>query len=410
MRLIKQFLLLVILLFCFSGLKAEPKSYYFNAGKPKVTFPFKVFNNILVVEVKMNTNDTLRFIFDSGCKSTIIIHPKWLNKFEVPYMQKVYFVGLGYKDSIETMKIDNGTFELNKLKAEHIPIYILAKDSMILDYYLGTNVDGIFGAEIFENFYVHINYRKNLIELYNKRPSKKIKSSYIKIPVDIRKSKGYLSCMVMNNKNELFLSEFLLDTGSNIPIIIKNKEPEDLNIDYYIEAEIGEGLSGTMYSLVSRIKKIFIDTLKFDNVVTAFNETPITFKEMNENTLDGNIGNEILSRLDIYYAFPDSCIYVKPTSKVNDPFYYNISNIILLEEKTRNGGYIVKSIASNSPPLLAGLQVGDEILRIDGMHCDKMKFENALLLLNKRIGRKISIHFRRNNEMQKITYKLISII
>ncbi len=403
---------IVIVLFSFLCLsaKAEPRSYTFNTQKSKITIPFKVFNSIIIVDVKVNKSKILKFIFDSGCKSTIIIHPKWLDSFDIPYKQKVYFSGLGFKDSVETMKIDNGILEIDQLKGEHIPIYILSKDSLNLDHYLGTDVDGLFGADIFEKYYVHVNYKTRLIEIYNQRPAKKLSASFEKMPVQMRKSKGYLSCMVMNNKNELFMSELLLDTGSNIPVIIKNREPGDLHLDKYIDAEIGEGLSGPMYSRVSRIKRIYIDTLKLDSVIVAFNETPISFKEMDENTLDGNIGNDILNRLDIYFAYPENAIYFRPTSKIREPFDFNISNIILLENKSKHGGFIVKSIASDSPPLLAGLQKGDEIIKIDRNNADEMNLEDALSLLNKRIGKKITIQYQRNNIKTKVTYKLISII
>jgi len=391
-------------------MKAAPKVYSYNSTKSKITVPFRLFNNIIIVDLKVNDTRTLKFIFDSGCKSTIIIHPMWLDSFTIPYHQKVYFSGLGFNDSIETVKIDDGKLQLGQITGEHIPIFILSKDSLSLDHYLGTDVDGIFGAEIFEKYYIRVNYKSRLIEIYDKKPVKKIKASYNKLPVVMRKSKGYVSCMVQNHKNDFYLSELLLDTGSNIPVIIKNKEPADLNIDYYIDAEIGEGLSGPMYSRVSRLKRLFLDTLKLDSIVVAFNETPITFKELDENTLDGNIGNDILNRLDLFFAFPENAIYFKPTSRIKEPFDFNVSNIILLENKSKNGGFIVKSVAGDSPPLLAGLQKGDEILKIDRYDCADLRIEDALSLLNKRIGKKIILHYKRNNVVTKITYKLVSII
>jgi predicted aspartyl protease len=389
--------------------KAQNKNYSIANSRKKASFPFKVFNNILLVDVKVNGTKTLKFIFDSGCKSTIIIHPKWLDSFDIPYKQKVYFSGLGYKDSVETMKINNGSIELGNLKGDHIPVFILSKDSLVIDRYLGTDVDGIFGAEIFEKYFVHIDYKKRMIELFENKP-KKLNAGFKKIAVEVRNSKGYLSCMILNSKNELFMSELLLDTGANIPVIIKNKTPEEVNIDKYIEAEIGEGLSGPMFAQVSRIKKIFFDTIQFHNVITAFNETPITFKDLDENTLDGNVGNDVLNRMNMYFAYPEKAIYYKPTAAIYKPFEFTISNIILLENKTRNGGYVIKSIATKSAPVLAGLQVGDEILKIDNQKCEDLSLEDALYLLNKRIGKKINLQFKRNEIKQKVSYKIISII
>ena len=71
---------------------------------------------------------------------------------------------------------------------------------------------------------------------------------------------------------------------------------------------------------------------------------------------------------------------------------------------------MVKSVAGDSPPLLAGLQKGDEILKIDRYDCADLPIEDALSLLNKRIGKKIILHFKRNNVVTKIMYKLVIII
>ncbi|MGO7624485.1 hypothetical protein ACC687_42015, partial [Rhizobium ruizarguesonis] len=78
----------------------QTKVYSLNSNKGKISFPFKVFNNILLVDVEVNHSKTLKFIFDSGCKSTIIIHPKWVDSFDIVKTNKVYFSGLGYKDSV----------------------------------------------------------------------------------------------------------------------------------------------------------------------------------------------------------------------------------------------------------------------------------------------------------------------
>lgn len=410
MRLLQSLLLVLFLMMNVTFVRANTKTYTFNSSKSKISIPFKLFNNIIIVDVKINETKTLKFIFDSGCKSTIVIHPKWIDSFEIPLHQKVFFSGLGIRDSIETRKMENGRIDIDLIRGENIPIFFLTKDTLNLDHYLGTDVDGIFGAELFERYYIFINYKKRMIDFYHKKPVKKINSTFAKLPVQIRKSKGYINCAIMNSNNEIFMSELLLDTGSNIPIIIKNKVPSDLNLNQYIQAEIGEGLSGAMYSSVGRIKRLFIDTLRFDSVIIAFNETPITFKEPDEYTLDGNIGNDILNRMDIYFAYPEKYVYFKPNRNIHDKFEFNISNIILLENKTKNGGFIIKSIAENSPPLMAGLQQGDEIIKIDTYKCEDIQLEDALRLLNKRIGKKINIQYKRNGISNKISYKLSSII
>lgn len=378
--------------------------------KHKTSIPFELYNNIIVVKMEINKSKTLRFIFDSGCRSNIILHPKWIDSLQIFSEEKVYFSGLGLKDTIETIKAENCRLQLSALEDDQAYIYFLNKDTLDLENYLGTSIDGIFGAEIFNKYYVHVNLKKRVIELAESPPSTKIKANFKKVPLKIKMSKGYYTCIIMSPNGELYESELLLDTGANLPILIKNVSPEELGILSYKEIEIGEGLAGSLVSKVSRTKTLFFDTLRFEQPVTCFSETPLYLKESNDAVLNGNIGNDILNRLDIYYAYPDQCLYYKTQKNTHEPFYFNISNIILLQYKTGNGGYIVKNIVENSVPAEMGLAIGDEILEINGIRTDKMQMSEALYLLNRKIGKKICILFRHQNDTKKICYKLQSII
>lgn len=42
----------------------------------------------------------------------------------------------------------------------------------------------------FEKYYVHINYKKRNVEISTKKPTKKLKSGFTKIPVEIKKAKA----------------------------------------------------------------------------------------------------------------------------------------------------------------------------------------------------------------------------
>ncbi len=378
--------------------------------KHKTSIPFELYNNIMVVKMEINKSKTLRFIFDSGCRSNIVLHPKWIDSLLITSNEKVFFSGLGLKDTIETLKAEKCTIQLSGLEDDQASVYFLNKDTLDLENYLGTSIDGIFGAEIFNKYIVHVNYKKRIIELYEMLPSSKLKASYKHVPLKIKMSKGYYTCIIMSPGGELYESELLLDTGANLPLLIKNVTPEELGIKDYKEIEIGEGLAGPLISKVSRTKTLFFDTLRFEQPVTCFSETPLYLKESNDAVLNGNIGNDILSRLDIYYAYPTQCLYYKTQKNTHEPFYFNISNIILLQYKTGNGGYIVKNIIDKSAPAEMGLAVGDEIMEINGIKTDKMQMSDALYLLNRKIGKKITIIFRHQNETKKISYKLQSII
>jgi C-terminal processing protease CtpA/Prc len=126
--------------------------------------------------------------------------------------------------------------------------------------------------------------------------------------------------------------------------------------------------------------------------------------------VSGNIGNELLNRFDTYFAFPDSCIYIRPRSNISKPFEFHLINIILKEEKTENGNFIIKSIATETAPYDAGLRAGDQIVTINKYHCDVLDLEDAIALLNKRIGKKMKIKYIRDNKTYICTYIIQPII
>ncbi|HNF49367.1 MAG TPA: PDZ domain-containing protein [Chitinophagales bacterium] len=407
MRFCLSYLISVVFVCTTMQLQAET---IIRTKKHKTSIPFELYNNIMVVKMDINRSKTLHFIFDSGCRSNIVLHPKWLDSFQIVSDEKVFFSGLGLKDTIETIKATNCQIQLAALTDDKADIYFLNKDTLLLENYLGTPIDGIFGAELFKKYYIHINYKKRLIELFENKPSGKIKSDFKKIPLKIKMSKGYYTCIIMNANGELYESELLLDTGANLPLLIKNTSPEQMGVLQYKEIEIGEGLAGPLLSKVGRTKTLFFDTLRFEQPVTCFSETPLSLHENNDAVLNGNIGNDILSRLDIYFAYPEQSLYYRTTKHTYEPFYFNISNIILLQNKSGNGGFIVKNIIPNSPPSEMGLDKGDEILEINGVKTEKMEMSDALYLLNRKIGKKITVVFRHLNQTKKITYKLESVI
>ncbi len=386
-----------------------------NAGEYSITnnkntcyIPFKTFNDLIIVELTINNQRPLKFIFDSGCKNAIIIKPSLVDSFATKQNTRLYFSGMGSNDSVEVVKYNNCTIKLGTITGKNLSVYNLSEDYLNFESYLGVDVDGIFGAELFEKFYVHINYKTHFLELSKQKPKKL--STFQQLNVSVRGSKGYLKSFITSHEGHTFLIDLLLDTGANLPLIIKNEDPELLEVNHYIEAEVGEGLSGSIYAKVGRVQHLFISAFRFDSIVCAFHENAAYAKELDPNMINGNIGNELLNRFDIYFAYPDSCIYIRPLSTISKPFEFHLINIILNEDKTKEGYFVIKSVATNTAPYDAGLRDEDKIVAIDRYDSDDLKLEDAINLLNKRIGKKIKIKYIRDNKPYICTYIVQPII
>lgn len=377
-------------------------------GRNSCQVPFKTYNDLIVVELKINGQRPLQFIFDSGCKNTIIIKPTLIDSFSTSQFNRLYFSGLGSNDSVEVHKFSGCSLELGEIRGSNLPVFNLREDFLNFENYLGIDVDGIFGAELFEQFYIHINYKSHLIE-FSRNPPKKI-SAHQRVPVEIRGSKGYVQSLIKTRSGSVRLIDLLLDTGANIPLIIKNQDPAMLDVERYTEAEVGEGLSGAIYAKVGRVQQLFFGTYHFDTIICAFHENAAYVKDERAGFISGNIGNELLNRFDTHFAFPDSCIYIRPLSNLSKPFDFHLINVILYEQRTDEGLFVIKSVASDSAPLLAGLQPGDVITAINRYNSRDLTLEDALSLLNKRIGKQITIKYIRDNKTYICEYIVKPII
>ena len=121
--------------------------------------PFQLHSNLIIVPVRVNDSDTLRFILDTGVSNTIITDPSAFRKKPLTLTRKVKLAGAGEGGSLTaSIAIDN-TLSMGGLRAAHHNLVLLDEDILKLSEYVGTPVHGIFGYEIFANFVVNIDFQ-----------------------------------------------------------------------------------------------------------------------------------------------------------------------------------------------------------------------------------------------------------
>ena len=52
--------------------KAMPLGFVIPDGYDKVTIPFEVYNNLIVIDVLLNRSLPLKFVLDTGVRSTVL--------------------------------------------------------------------------------------------------------------------------------------------------------------------------------------------------------------------------------------------------------------------------------------------------------------------------------------------------
>jgi hypothetical protein len=379
---------------------------FYNENRKSVSFDFKLVNNLIIIPLRINASDTLFFILDSGVKPTLLTNFRGTMRFSVAGIKTIEGLGKGKPIVvIETYKNDISVADKVLLTLQNV--YVLKNDRFKLSKKMGTQINGIIGSVIFENFVVRIDYIRRRITLYNPEKFKaKRFRHWIKFPLKIYNSKPYVELPFRYRNDSIFKALFLIDLGASDALWLLPDSTKFIHFDttralYYV----GQGLNGDIYGYYVRGKELFFDYKR--NILKNFLITIPDTSCMKFGAgydikgRNGTIGAEILRRFDIILDYSDKMVFFRRNYNFRDNFYLDLSG---LELETPYPGlpiYEIFYIQKGSPADKAGLREGDELVRINHVNAAKYTLNELILLFRSRVGRKIKLEVSRNGQIFK---------
>src|SRR6478609_303578 len=164
-------------------------------GRKRVDIPIQIQNNLVVVPVVLNGVLPLKFIVDTGVRTAILTQKAFSDILDLPYSRKYSVSGPGGIKIIDAYVTNNVSLSLPGVTGTGHALLVLEEDYLELRNYLGTDVHGILGYELFSRFIVKIDYAKKVMTLTlpeKFRPGKK----YQEIPIHIEDTKPYVNAEV----------------------------------------------------------------------------------------------------------------------------------------------------------------------------------------------------------------------
>src|SRR6187551_2940348 len=185
--------ILVSVLFCFIVASAytQPLGFSLPDGKKKVQIPIEIYSNLIVVPVLLNHSLPLKFILDTGVRTTILTQKAFTDILNLQYSRKYTITGAGGVNFIDAYITNNVSLALPGVESEGHAMLVLEKDYLELRNYLGTDVHGILGYELFSRFIVDVDYSKKTMTLTvpeKFHPGKK----YEEIPMLVEDTKPFI--------------------------------------------------------------------------------------------------------------------------------------------------------------------------------------------------------------------------
>jgi len=407
---------------------------------------FKLINNLIIIPVEVN-DTKLTFILDSGVSSTVIFNLRPSDSLEVKNIEKIYIRGLGDGEPIEALRSRGNRFKMGKLFATNNDLYIVYKEKLDFSSKLGITVHGLIGYDLLKDFVVTIDYSHKKItftkpEKYRYRKCNKCET----FNLEFYKNKPYINgeVTVIEPYNKKIPVKLLIDSGGtdsvwlfeDNDIIIPQKSFRDF---------IGEGLSGSIFGMRSKLKSFKLKSFVFKEPNVAYLDSTSSLHARKFKGRNGSIGGNILKRFKVTFDYPNSKITLKKNGNFNDNFGYNLSGIELMHagqelvkeksqaaftvskgNETFGGGnsvvfdynykyafkplYSIFQVRKDSPAEIEGVEVGDTLIKINGIYVYNYSLQQLIEKFHGKKNRAVRLVVNREGKELKFEFKLKDIL
>ncbi|HOO10527.1 MAG TPA: PDZ domain-containing protein, partial [Cyclobacteriaceae bacterium] len=286
---------------------------------------------------------------------------------------------------------------------------VLEKDYLELRNYLGTEVHGILGYELFSRFIVRMDYHKKRIVLLTPERFRK-KRRYQTMEVKVQDTKPFIMAKTKLNDSTSLDVKLLIDTGASHGLVLEPESDPAIRVPQKsLESIIGRGLGGEIKGRIGRINGLELGRYKINEVIANFPD-PDSYKSLlfQDDSLrrNGALGGEILSRFSIIFNYPHEEIYVKKNADFRKKFNYDMAGIIVKAKGARLRAYEITHLRNGSPGKLAGLKEGDLIISVNGTSTQSLNLNQINGFFNSKEGKRVVMEVNRDGQRVKAEFRL----
>lgn len=439
---------LTLLVFCLMTAAGFAQGgFQLSDNLDELQIPFKKIFNLIVLPVEVN-GTPLNFILDTGASKSIIFNLEGVDSLQVEAGKILKISGYGTNEPFDAYFSENNKIVINGYTDSEASLLIMAGQKVELDNILGVQINGLIGSDFFINSIIEIDYARQKLTVFRheSRNANKIqRQSHISL--SIVDKKPFIPIQV-NHLRSVQETEVLIDTGNGDALWLWNIDDEFEQPSKGFIDRVGIGMNGDVDGLRSKLDQIKVGEFELKRVTISIPDNNTFNSKYTQGRLksNGSIGGEILSRFNVQLDYKNRRLYLKPNKNFKDGFYYNMagielskgSNEIFSEIQNQDledveGTYgtlrgqktvrsyqtrvikvvpriLVRYVRPNSPAALAGVEVGDQITRINGIRKSNLTLDNTASKFFKNPNSKIKLKVKRGEKELRFSFRLIPVI
>jgi len=386
--------------------------HFKKARKNRINIHFDMVHNLMIIPVFINGSDTLKFILDTGVSHTMITSLKGSYGATFNFAREINLMGLGEGNEIKAYHSFGNVIELPGVIGFNQNVIILKDEFDYLSQGLGTQIHGLIGYDVFENFVVEIDYKSQKMTLYDPNfYEQRRRDRYMKkmdqVAMEVVKRKPYVYAKVEDEYGNEVRSKFLVDSGASHALTLFTSTNQNIVVpDNAIYTFIGVGLSGDIYGEIGKANKIELGKYKLKKPLVTFPDDASVQISNYEKDRSGSIGADILKRFTVVFDYDRGEMLIKPNGYFKNEFKYNLSGIDVTTPYPDVPVYQVTKIRKGSPAWIAGLEIGDQLVTINGIETSEFSLSNLVQMLQSKVGRTMRVGVKRDDQIFQAKFTL----
>ncbi len=407
-KLLKALFLVLLFSLSLQSASAQILGFQLDEGASKVDIPFEIYNNLIVIPIVINDRLPLKFVLDTGVRTSILTEKAFARLIGLKFTKEYVIGGIGEDRYIKAYISNSVSLKLPGVSGNGHAILVLDEDYLELRNYLGAEVSGVLGYELFSRFIVKIDYDRRILTLYTPSRFKK-RRSWLTIPMTVEDTKPYVHGTAVYYDGKSVDLKLLVDTGASHGVIMYADSAEDITIpEKNIKTSVGRGLAGRLSGTLARLQRFHMGKACWEDIIVTFPENDPWMDSLMMSTVDrnGSIGGDLLSRFRVVFNFPQEEMYLKRGRSFKKEFSYNLSGITVKAIGSDLNTFEIVEVRPNSVAAEADLREGDKILNINGRSTENLTMDYIIGQLNSRPKKKLRIRILRDTQFMTKTIVL----
>jgi membrane-associated protease RseP (regulator of RpoE activity) len=339
------------------GRPRAPDDFAIAGGKTVV--PIEIAGYV-IVEAMLNGQGPFAFILDTG--GLDILTPEAATALGLKPVGAGTSGGSGSGTvSEQYARVDR--VQIGGMTMRNQPFTVIALSYDTVERGARPRLAGILGLELFERFAMQLNYHEKTLA-FEPLSGYQHRGGGIAVPIFFSENEPLLVAKIAGLSGDVGL-----DTGNAGTLIVqgiwadRNGLKQQMMRGY---PSLGFGMGGASSNWTSRVD-FEIAGHRFEGIIARY--AADTKGAFSSRTESGNVGNDILANFTLGFDYGRGQIWFEPApSPEQRPF----ARAGVSVSKERAEAFKVVAVAAGSPAADAGLEVGDEIVAIDGTPANQL--------------------------------------